>query len=149
MIRRPPRSTLTDTLVPYTTLFRSQSDGAAHHQRRAAPRLGEAHHRGRSLFRLCAAGPQTRPAHPDLGEARCQPHHHLRRRPRARARPARRADPGLFPHSDPPSLSRAALYRPPPLPLSCLYSDVLVAPSRLLLPSFFYSSSCACLLLSL
>src|SRR3546814_5908130 len=24
MIRRPPRSTLTDTLVPYTTLFRSQ-----------------------------------------------------------------------------------------------------------------------------
>src|SRR3546814_3311674 len=25
MIRRPPRSTLTDTLFPYTTLFRSQS----------------------------------------------------------------------------------------------------------------------------
>src|SRR3546814_11652255 len=24
MIRRPPRSTLTDTLVPYTTLFRAQ-----------------------------------------------------------------------------------------------------------------------------
>src|SRR3546814_18076422 len=24
MIRRPPRSTLTDTLVPYTTLFRSE-----------------------------------------------------------------------------------------------------------------------------
>src|SRR3546814_2544154 len=29
MIRRPPRSTLTDTLFPYTTLFRS------HHERRA------------------------------------------------------------------------------------------------------------------
>src|SRR3546814_10019523 len=28
MIRRPPRSTRTDTLVPYTTLFRS----AVHHQ---------------------------------------------------------------------------------------------------------------------
>src|SRR3546814_4376020 len=28
MIRRPPRSTRTDTLLPYTTLFRS--DGAAH-----------------------------------------------------------------------------------------------------------------------
>src|SRR3546814_15675409 len=28
MIRRPPRSTRTDTLFPYTTLFRSQSDGA-------------------------------------------------------------------------------------------------------------------------
>src|SRR3546814_3696931 len=26
MIRRPPRSTRTDTLLPYTTLFRSQSD---------------------------------------------------------------------------------------------------------------------------
>src|SRR3546814_18417949 len=27
MIRRPPRSTRTDTLFPYTTLFRSASDG--------------------------------------------------------------------------------------------------------------------------
>src|SRR3546814_2564201 len=27
MIRRPPRSTLTDTLFPYTTLFRSDADG--------------------------------------------------------------------------------------------------------------------------
>src|SRR3546814_15115184 len=27
MIRRPPRSTRTDTLFPYTTLFRSTSDG--------------------------------------------------------------------------------------------------------------------------
>src|SRR3546814_20666765 len=27
MIRRPPRSTRTDTLVPYTTLFRSPSKG--------------------------------------------------------------------------------------------------------------------------
>src|SRR3546814_424374 len=29
MIRRPPRSTRTDTLFPYTTLFRSQKPGAA------------------------------------------------------------------------------------------------------------------------
>src|SRR3546814_5251228 len=29
MIRRPPRSTRTDTLFPYTTLFRSPSYGAA------------------------------------------------------------------------------------------------------------------------
>src|SRR3546814_21147644 len=28
MIRRPPRSTLTDPLFPYTTLFRSSSTGA-------------------------------------------------------------------------------------------------------------------------
>src|SRR3546814_4130595 len=29
MIRRPPRSTRTDTLFPYTTLFRSRRDGSA------------------------------------------------------------------------------------------------------------------------
>src|SRR3546814_14013416 len=29
MIRRPPRSTRTDTLVPYTTLFRSRLEGGA------------------------------------------------------------------------------------------------------------------------
>src|SRR3546814_14536848 len=28
MIRRPPRSTRTDTLFPYTTLFRSAADGS-------------------------------------------------------------------------------------------------------------------------
>src|SRR3546814_4008783 len=30
MIRRPPRSTRTDTLFPYTTLFRSLSEGRCH-----------------------------------------------------------------------------------------------------------------------
>src|SRR3546814_8759057 len=30
MIRRPPRSTRTDTLFPYTTLFRSQADCRCH-----------------------------------------------------------------------------------------------------------------------
>src|SRR3546814_12839522 len=30
MIRRPPRSTRTDTLFPYTTLFRSGNDANAH-----------------------------------------------------------------------------------------------------------------------
>src|SRR3546814_15035366 len=30
MIRRPPRSTRTDTLFPYTTLFRSEADGGLH-----------------------------------------------------------------------------------------------------------------------
>src|SRR3546814_2019942 len=30
MIRRPPRSTRTDTLFPYTTLFRSDDNPAAH-----------------------------------------------------------------------------------------------------------------------
>src|SRR3546814_10660870 len=36
MIRRPPRSTLTDTLLPYTTLFRSQG---VRLQQRASMRL--------------------------------------------------------------------------------------------------------------
>src|SRR3546814_11252229 len=33
MIRRPPRSTRTDTLFPYTTLFRSYRSGAANEVR--------------------------------------------------------------------------------------------------------------------
>src|SRR3546814_6014024 len=36
MIRRPPRSTRTDTLFPYTTLFRSRDDArSTAHRRRA------------------------------------------------------------------------------------------------------------------
>src|SRR3546814_4995147 len=42
MIRRPPRSTRTDTLFPYTTLFRSRTDegrgrDGEHHGARARP----------------------------------------------------------------------------------------------------------------
>src|SRR3546814_6175927 len=39
MIRRPPRSTRTDTLFPYTTLFRSHPPGRAmsHHLTKAMP----------------------------------------------------------------------------------------------------------------
>src|SRR3546814_14535248 len=36
MIRRPPRSTRTDTLFPYTTLFRSEKAGVIPHIRSAA-----------------------------------------------------------------------------------------------------------------
>src|SRR3546814_4668027 len=38
MIRRPPRSTRTDTLFPYTTLFRSHHQGRDHTP--SAPRVG-------------------------------------------------------------------------------------------------------------
>src|SRR3546814_8126678 len=42
MIRLPPRSTRTDTLFPYTTLFRSAGDGLARDQaQRAAPHVSE------------------------------------------------------------------------------------------------------------
>src|SRR3546814_12141671 len=53
MIRRPPRSTRTDTLFPYTTLFRSGDAGAAlgaAATRRAARRNLPA--RGRALYGL-------------------------------------------------------------------------------------------------
>src|SRR3546814_15381473 len=36
MLRRPPRSTRTDTLFPYTTLFRSARRRRGHHDRAAA-----------------------------------------------------------------------------------------------------------------
>src|SRR3546814_18021259 len=39
MIRRPPRSTRTDTLLPYTTLFRSQSDDGLIHATPDKPAL--------------------------------------------------------------------------------------------------------------
>src|SRR3546814_1570669 len=42
MIRRPPGSTRTDTLFPYTTLFRSSPSPACGRGRRAAPGEGSA-----------------------------------------------------------------------------------------------------------
>src|SRR3546814_2110557 len=64
MIRRPPRSTRTDTLFPYTTLFRSSAHaGLAEQERRlhAAPFLQPQHqHRKRAVAALsgvrCEAG---------------------------------------------------------------------------------------------
>src|SRR3546814_1611846 len=41
MIRRPPRSTRTDTLFPYTTLFRSHADETPH-RRQVADRAADA-----------------------------------------------------------------------------------------------------------
>src|SRR3546814_5038299 len=46
MIRRPPRSTRTDTLFPYTTLFRSENDGF-----RSSARRGQVEIVGFALFR--------------------------------------------------------------------------------------------------
>src|SRR3546814_11592912 len=41
MIRRPPRSTRTDTLFPYTTLFRSSDRRAREPSRVGGARMGE------------------------------------------------------------------------------------------------------------
>src|SRR3546814_20729728 len=59
MIRRPPRSTLTDTLFPYTTLFRSDVGRSLRGDPPAVRvRVGE-HHRGLAagLVELHHAGP--------------------------------------------------------------------------------------------
>src|SRR3546814_6075471 len=52
MIRRPPRSTRTDTLVPYTTLFRSDRRGIVRRERQEVDnvaRTGRAAVQGESL----------------------------------------------------------------------------------------------------
>src|SRR3546814_7443407 len=58
MIRRPPRSTRTDTLFPYTTLFRSQLHWE---QVRDAPVAGRADGRG-GFHRPLASSLLRRPA---------------------------------------------------------------------------------------
>src|SRR3546814_20372165 len=53
MIRRPPRSTRTDTLFPYTTLFRSTTYGSSRWaSRKEAERAGLFEPRGVFLARL-------------------------------------------------------------------------------------------------
>src|SRR3546814_16231038 len=74
MIRRPPRSTRTDTLFPYTTLFRSGCAGtrsrtparhadAVHRRGPAGPRTLRARSRGPSSMPLqygnCCHGPRN------------------------------------------------------------------------------------------
>src|SRR3546814_10081943 len=54
MIRRPPRSTRTDTLFPYTTLFRSRHAGRSASRQLSA--LSDQRHPPRSRFR-CSADP--------------------------------------------------------------------------------------------
>src|SRR3546814_14208662 len=70
MIRRPPRSTLTDTLFPYTTLFRSSSHSVENPVR----------------ARPTQATPRRRPCRPPSGFPQEMP-----RRGLARARPDLRA----------------------------------------------------------
>src|SRR3546814_20567122 len=64
MIRRPPRSTRTDTLFPYTTLFRSQRPCPTRY-RRTLPS-------GRSTRHIMPAGNQGR--EPDLSRRRSEEH---------------------------------------------------------------------------
>src|SRR3546814_8798683 len=63
MIRRPPRSTRTDTLFPYTTLFRSVPRRQAARRRHA---LGERRHPARRLQRILR---RDQPPYPVESEA--------------------------------------------------------------------------------
>src|SRR3546814_1650834 len=62
MIRRPPRSTRTDTLFPYTTLFRSLRLCADRHPDRAPDRLAPGPALGPGRFCRLHARPGPRPA---------------------------------------------------------------------------------------
>src|SRR3546814_14702975 len=59
MIRRPPRSTRTDTLFPYTTLFRSADSGVEDDRQLADRRLAGVQPRDRARAGAC----------PDVGDA--------------------------------------------------------------------------------
>src|SRR3546814_6495535 len=63
MIRRPPRSTRTDTLFPYTTLFRSHGHSQPehhHHDHDAQPSAGAI----TGAMYTCPMHPQIRQDHP-------------------------------------------------------------------------------------
>src|SRR3546814_6409318 len=77
MIRRPPRSTRTDTLLPYTTLFRSRALGAGPAESVAvSPVLGELVTIDEHLLRHAPAN--------DAGAS--EPRHLCNRDPRASSR---------------------------------------------------------------
>src|SRR3546814_16008493 len=85
MIRRPPRSTRTDTLCPYTTLFRSDQGGEPIFVGEADPAAGRLEAlRGRALF-------QIRVVHVIIGRAVEHAHRADMDRPGVRVRRGRGA----------------------------------------------------------
>src|SRR3546814_13479242 len=73
MIRRPPRSTRTDTLFPYTTLFRSDSDTGGRFRNRplnrtCKGRTGDRSHPKQAEFHPTHGIPHKREPAPGLGE---------------------------------------------------------------------------------
>src|SRR3546814_19313600 len=57
MIRQPPRSTRTDTLVPYTTLFRSHTAAAPRHRGRPQAATLDTNRMGRGIPVLTLKSP--------------------------------------------------------------------------------------------
>src|SRR3546814_21105210 len=108
MIRRPPRSTRTDTLFPYTTLFRSRradrqrlgaedprAPGADANQLRRTARLAPAQGTAAPVGRVPAPGRGHAGAPGARALRRNHPHPH--RRPRRRTRPRRPRRPSAPP----------------------------------------------------
>src|SRR3546814_4399648 len=79
MIRRPPRSTRTDTLFPYTTLFRSASTGARTCPRRARaarrPRIARAHSAGGAPAAVLESRQNEKPCKGCRGESQRSEEH--------------------------------------------------------------------------
>src|SRR3546814_3167460 len=71
MIRRPPRSTLTDTLFPYTTLFRSvrrlRTEGAFAHAGLRQQAIDARHVSAVDRFGIVALAVLHGPGHPRAG----------------------------------------------------------------------------------
>src|SRR3546814_15050304 len=105
MIRRPPRSTRTDTLFPYTTLFRSDDDERVRARRRAKARAGD-----RAGFACC----HGRPGRPDPDAAQLAGQRDQVYRA-GRANP-RRGQAHSRPGVGPPRPCRPHPPRPPPSP---------------------------------
>src|SRR3546814_21069877 len=76
MIRRPPRSTRTDTLFPYTTLFRSPAATSAEPGREVAARRGQL-----SALSRGAGAARVRLRRSDGGAGRPQSRHGAARSP--------------------------------------------------------------------
>src|SRR3546814_7684378 len=97
MIRRPPRSTRTDTLVPYTTLFRSLLAGRGRRRRVGSDRNAGARGIDHAV-RLCDGwgARLVSPAHIGAGRGRARgagdPFHPVARRIADRNRPRRRSE---------------------------------------------------------
>src|SRR3546814_19659695 len=132
MIRRPPRSTLTDTLFPYTTLFRSRArafeqdaldhDAGVHGE--IGPRLRgiEVAHRGRAaravaLGDLVQADPELRGPVAVVVARQAGPLACLHEDPLQRDDIAQvRAGPPSLSARPPPAAAGLALRPPPPRP---------------------------------
>src|SRR3546814_13949086 len=129
MIRRPPRSTRTDTLFPYTTLFRSHAGGDQRAARRAWRGARDAGATASARVEGCARNDPlgvlaarrscprgAGPAVPGRLRTRDLPAPHAVRRRRGRARRRRGRPPALAHRLQPPPAPRPPVPAGLPLP---------------------------------